>query len=496
MIKATELDSLISNLDDDIKNYADIFSKKKKDFELLTDNKAFITYERTVACVATLFLASLLEKAGYKILFAANEFPIELKNKLSMVEFDSLRFSSALKTRKVQWSKCYVDGYIQTTGILNKDITTQLFIEYKMENKLVLFNLASDYLKYKTYTFKSNMNTVFVYVVFKKEENYPGILSDSKPHYELINYDIVSNPIKGNKRIYFYIPDISHSSSNEELTEDAFSRFDLVSKLSDEVLDLIGKERSGINEEQMMFVDSMKFFNSKVLKSWTLKNYYPFMKKVWTASLNKGLFTDLEYLFGKNKSEITSSFIVNEGSIYKENLAQIYTAEAKAEALERGINPSSNVSLFIVSVCDYFNERFKLGIEPPIYYNKHIRSGKNINIHEWSKTVNYFKNKLKENYEGYSEGEKKIKKLFYSLMYYITNLFPIIYKINDDGTIEGFSDQFSDYKAIDYLQSEINKLTKYFKYKKQIDVEDLIYEHDSDSANALVEFINNIFAKY
>lgn len=496
MFDETKLNKYILELDSMIEKYSERFALNKGIFEVSTLNKSFLTNERTMSSFANLWILIMLHNDGYKTNLTINEFPIEFKNKISMIEFESLRHSSGLKIRKAQWTKCYVDGYIQVNGIFGNDVTTQLFIEYKMENKFALLNLANDYLKYKTYTANNDSNTAFIYVVFKKEENYPSIISGPEPYFEIINYDISSNPVKGNKRVFIYLPKEQPNKVIDGSLDEALARIDLVSRLSEELLEIIGSNRLKVNKEQMAFVDKMNCFNSKVLKSWTLRNYYSFMKKVWDASNNKKMFVDLESIFDTDISKITDDYIIYEGAKYKDNLAQIYTAEAKSDALLHGISPSSNVSLFIVSICDYFNERFKLGIEPQDYFVKHIRSGKNVRIHEWSKTVDFFKTKLKENYEGYLDGEKKIKKLFYSLMFYITNLFPIIYKIDDGGTINGFSESFSDYKAIEFLQSEINKMIKFFKYKKKIDVEELLYDEKSESANALIEFVNNVFAKY
>lgn len=128
---------------------------------------------------------------------------------------------------------------------------------------------------------------------------------------------------------------------------------------------------------------------------------------------------------------MTDDSIILEGANYKENLSSIITADSKIDALKKGVYGSTNVSLFIVSLCDFFNDRFEIGIEPPPYSTKRIKSGKNNKEHNWSDTVSYFKEELTKHYKNDPNADNKIKKLFYSLMYYITNLFPIIYKFDD-----------------------------------------------------------------
>ena len=496
MITKTDLDSIIYELDESINKYALKFNTNKKMFDYQTDNHAFFTNERTVAGFSTIMLSYLLKNKGYTPILTVNEFPIELKNKLTVSEFDSLRSTTSLKTRTTQWDKCYVDGYIQVKNVFGSNETTQLFIEYKMENKLVLLNLASDYLKYKSYTYKSTENTAFVYIVLKKEENYPSIINTSTPYFELIQYDISSKPASLDKRVFIYLPDKSLEKAPEKNINDVCSKMNLVSDLIDAETKEISNKKLFLSNEQKIFVNGMRYFNSKVLRSYTLRQYYPFMKDVWIKANSTNRLFNLEWLFEKNIEDITPDFIIREGSAFKDNLSQIFTAEAKQEAMEHGANVSTNVSLFIVSVCDYFNEHYNIGIEPPNYSSKRIRSGKRTNIHQWSDTVNYFKNKLDEYYGKTKEGTRKFLKLYYSLMYYIANLFPIIYEINDNNQIKGHSKLFSEFRIIEYIQNELNYLIKITNFKKSIDVDSILFNDSLDSKTSLIEFINYIFLKY
>ena len=496
MISKKEIENLIGDLDSKIKDYSENFALKKIVFDNLTDNCAFFTYERTVAAFSTFSLASLLNDKGYVTNLIVNEFPIELKNKINMFEFDLLRSATSLKTRKTQWDKCYVDGYLQVDSIVTKDKTTQLFIEYKMENKLVLLNLACDYLKYKTYTYKSNNDTAFIYIVFKKEEDYPSIINPSYPLFELIGENLASNPIKSNTRVYIFLPNKSSQDNHNKLVEDIYPRFNLVSDLADEINTELSKQKLTITSEQMVFINNMSSFNSKVIRSMTLRKHYPFMKEVWEAAHSANLFQDLDVIFEVDKDKITPEYIINEGSTFKRNLSQIYTAEAKQSAMEHGARPSTNVSLFIVSVCDYFNEAFNLGVETPDYAFQKIKSGREVRIHEWKTTVEYFKKKLHEFYGGNNGYQsKKIVKLYYSLMFYIMNLYPIIFDISDN-SISGYSKSFSEYRLIEYLQNEIDKLTKATSFKEKIDLDGVLFDENSDSKQILANFVNYIFTKY
>lgn len=355
MITDSEIKYLIDCIDKYINNYSKRFLLNNSRFDLLTDNISFLANERTISSFATFAIAKALGKIGFEVALVSSEFSIEMRRKLSMLEFESIRNVTSLKTRKKQWNKCYVDGYIQAKNVLKADEYTQIFIEYKMENKFAFLSLASDYLKYKTYTFKSDYNTAFVYVILKKEESYPSIMNHSVPEYELIDSDISTGSISGDKRVYIYKSLSTDSTYDICWLENAYSRVNYVANLSDIVIESLGESISKITASQFKYINNMYKFNTKVLKSWTLKQYYPFMKKVWDVSNNMGLFPDINVIFGCDKyEELTDDSIILEGANYKENLSSIITADSKIDALKKGVNGSTNVSLFIVSLCDFF----------------------------------------------------------------------------------------------------------------------------------------------
>lgn len=110
--------------------------------------------------------------------------------------------------------------------------------------------------------------------------------------------------------------------------------------------------------------------------------------------------------------------------------------------------------------------------------------------------MSYFKEELTKHYKNDPNADNKIKKLFYSLMYYITNLFPIIYKFDEAGKIIDYSDEFSSFKLVELLQYEINKLSKYFDFKEKNEVEDLLDNNRNESKLLLVELVSRILSKY
>jgi len=242
----------------------------------------------------------------------------------------------------------------------------------------------------------------------------------------------------------------------------------------------------------------MSEFNSKILKSSTLKRYYYFIKAVWDKSNEMGVFSNLDEIFGvKENEKLTPETIINEGAKYKTNLSEVISTKDKVDAYKKGVRGSTNTSLFIVSAIDYFNDHFHIGVARPTYDKKYFRSGKEKVHVDLNETVDYFKGELKKKWSGDSFLEKNAKKFAYSLMFYIVNLFEIIYKISNDNKTLEFSDEYKSYKIIEYLQCELRKVLKWFGVNKKflIDVNDIIDRKDS-AIIELIKFVDFIIDSY
>ena len=496
MIDKAKTNNLIQKVDEFISKYSYKFMSTKGTFDSKTGNVAFLYNERTVAPVATICALAAIMDFGYKVSTVVNEFSIEFKKSLSATVFDIVRGMTSLKTRTTQWKRCFVDGYIQVKDILAPNHTTHVFIEYKMQNDFVPLDLATDYLKYKTYTYKSNEDTAFVYVIFRKEELYPGILCSSAPYYEILEDDISGGVKHTDRRVFIYYPHSTNNTRHKQDPSEALSKISFLSNLTEKVAEQINDSEKEVSQDELVYIKTMKKFNSNVLRSSTLKHYYPFIKKVWDAANNMNLFNDLPEIFDLDRSELTIEKIIEEGANYKENLSSNITVDTKIEAAKKGTTASTKTSLFLVSICDYFNEKYSCGVEPPIYYSQEIRGGKNSKTHNWQDTVDYFKEQFEKNYSGYDDCERRLKKIFYSTMFYIVNLFQIIYKIDDDNKISDYSDRYSSFRLVDILQTEINKVTRYFKYKDEIRAEDLLYNNIHGEKNVLMEFLNTLLKLY
>ena len=500
MFKKSDINSTILYLDNEIKQYAVVFNTEKQDFNNLTQNISYIENERTIAFYTNHRINDFLIRQGYHVPLFANEFSIKINNGLDNSLFKTLISEVAKAKQVVPWKRCYVDGYFKITNFIYENSVSHLFVEYKMDNKFVYLDLANDYLKYKAITYVNDSGTIFVYAIFKRRANYPSILSASAPHYEFIGKNISSASVSGTKRVYIYLPGNQISPPRNRTTtelETAVEVMNNVTSLSDKIDALRETAFSRIENDKLVFVNLMKIFNSKVAKSHTLRRYYWFIKQLWDKCKEVDFFDDLETIFSDCEGPLTPELIIKEGSFYKLNLGSNFTLEAKKNAIHNGLRTSTNVSLFIVAVLDYFNKRFGLGIETPDYGVIPIGRGKNKDNVPLSDTIEMFNNRLSQNYGTNEEGNRRLKKLSYSLMYYIVHLFEVIYDIDENNHINGYNNDFEYYQVLEKLQEPLNYAMKKLGYKnKNVDVEEIMEKEQSQSHDNLIGFVNWIVSRY
>lgn len=495
MINSADLDSLIEELDLHLYHYSSEFIKEKIDFDALTGNESFLTNERTIASAANLLIAIILNSIGYKPYLSVNEFPIKIYGFSKSKGFDRLRKEVGdPDVRTEVWKKAYVDGYFKVPNLLSTDVINHIFVEYKMNNSFVFLDLANDFLKYKAYTYKNEKDTIFVYAIFDKKENYPSILNKTKPHYELIGPTISKSSLSSDSKIFIY--------KGEPTKKDVSNIDEAINKISgliDKANEINEMKEKGdvkkVSDNDIFFVNHMRDFNSRVIKSYTIRNHYSFIKEVWDKSNEMGLFNDLSIIFD-TEEDPNKEAIIKEGSQYQNNLSSTLTLDDKIAANGKGIRGSTNVSLFILSLIDYFNEYYKVGVSSPNYGSKTFGRGKNKRQFEWKTTVETFKESLKERWSAPNYNYNNFKKLVYSLMYYITNLYGIIFDIEDNVVID-YKEGFKMYKLIDELQDSLPRVMKWFKYKPTHDINiDNLVSESKESLDELLSFSNHIIKNY
>ncbi len=532
MYNKSNLNNLISFVDNEIKSFANKFALEKVDFDTLTSSTSCLTNERTLSSYVNSILANKFVSDGCNVLLKVDEFEV--------IPNPAFKRNKARRevqgSRKVErpWKECFVDGYIKALGIVSPSIKTHLLIEYKINNKFVYLDLAKDYLKYKILTCQNYGTTIFAYVIFEDNSAYPSILCSKPDYYQLLNTTLRKKTIQKDKRVFIFAPNQVPASSSacnkpsdpkddpvikpdntspdnsgnqqdgteksgdtsspdsDSKTTDVYNLLEDVSKLSNQVLEQKEKVTNLFTNNEMLFINNMKSFNTNVATSQFLRDYYPFLRRVWDRSIGNNFFARQIADFG---NDIES--IAKESGEYRKNVSDMITADSRLRASKDGLIVNTRVSLFIVSTIDYLNETFELGVEPPVYSSTFSGRGKNRHELKDIDAVNTFKTKLKRQYKGII-GKERIKRLSFCVLFYIIHLFDIIYDFDEKtGAIKDFKPSFKKYKLIGKLQSTIDELEKITSYNgEKIDVDSLLKEKSDKSSNSVVDLASHILSIY
>ena len=398
---------LIKDIDKEINDYAQIFDKEKKDIDSLTSNASYICNERTMSCFANEQINKYFNSSGFNTIMRANEFAIEFKNGINQVSFKKLKTEVEKSKQQNPWNRCFVDGYFKVKNLLGDENITHLFVEYKMDNSFVYLELGNDFLKYKAITYANESNTAFAYIIFDKNELYPSILS-THPHFSFIRKRITSQTVEGSKRVYIYLPIFQKGQENKSI-DNLYSKIKQLNRASyfaEKVDEFKRAMITSISDEDLVFINSMKLFNSKVVKSMTLRKHYSFIKKLWDKCEETNFFDNPKNLF-EGCETFNPTKIIEEGAKYRINLGRFITVDDREEVMKNGFHAILNVSLFIVSFLDFFDEKYAIGVKPPEYDSVKIRGRKKDEPFELSKTVEAFKEKFKKHYSLDNDSDKK-----------------------------------------------------------------------------------------
>ena len=233
------INNLVENLDDFLKDTASIFMNEVDEYNAHSGNYSYFASERMLSDLSNNYLASLFfENQKINLKLAVSEFPINIidpKSKLSIV-------SSEVGGNKsgASWNKCFVDGYFK---IENNGENYHLFLEYKMQNVFNYVDLATDYLKYKLYTYKCGLKTIFGYIIFKKENNYPSIIENSNKKFCYLKKNISSQDIY-DTRVYIYDENNVVSDDNIVKLPELVKSMDKFSKYGSDLIDINNKDCS------------------------------------------------------------------------------------------------------------------------------------------------------------------------------------------------------------------------------------------------------------
>ena len=478
---------LIDDLDLELKFFAKKFNIQMYDYNNLSTNKSYLYYERMLSIECKNYLAKHLKLIPeYQLLFYVSELPIKI-NSAFKENIEDLKNEVGFYRKTPRWDYCVVDGYFKLKQ--NEDIY-HTFMEYKLQNMFVYADLATDYLKYKLYTYNAKMNSFFVYIIFNKDKEYPSIIDDSNK-YCLLN-KLISKSTLDNSRVYIYKSnsDIEKKGNYDQLIKtskimDSFSRFGA------ELLKVRNDGVEELDDKSKMLLDILPKFNSKVIKSSLIYKNYNYISILWDKCKEQEIFKDF-YLNYENLEEIQTFLI--KGSKYNFIIDETITSEDRMIAETNGIRGSSYASLNLLALLDFFNQTFKIASIKPNYGHKYIGKGKNKKMFNYQDTADKRMEKLSSNYKKTFD-KKTLKETSFALLYFIKNLYSILYEI-DEANKQIISEKNISklIKLEENIQDTCNKVLKLIGYSHRINIKDLIMQNSLDKA--LQELFYYIFSLY
>lgn len=489
MINKPSLISLIEKLDNSINEYAKLFSSVGIDFKNKFNNDMLITNERTVASFTNLKIKEFFESSpDIKLTLAVNEFPIEIRTKIMPTEEEKLINETSLPlSKRRKWKRCYIDGFFVGDNIYYQG-TNYLFIEYKMNNTFVFSDLATDYLKYKLYTYNDKSQTIFCYAIFDKKKNYPSLLSHGKAEYFLIDNKITSATIQ-EKNVYLYLSNnMNHNQSFDELKK-IYELYEGVSDCSNKI-NMIGEEnfvQNSSKENDILAV--LKRFNKKIICSSLIRLNYSYICEIYDY-LTNNFKDEFEYISSLEGDDFLNFF--NDGATYRSFFDNYFVFQDKVDAFENGLRASSFASFNIILLFDYFCELNNIETKNHANYPTVVIGRGNAKKKiDFSEVAENKKDALR-NYYKKDINESNLFSLTKKIIYFICLVYPIMFEIDKDNNVIDYLPNRKIHDLLSDIQSKIKQIVKTSNYEKRIEINDI----SSNVSNQLLQLFGHIVNRY
>ena len=474
------LDDFVDKLDEHIKLYSQNYLKEIKEYNSKSGNEAYVCNERLLATESNNFIKKYINDNGVNVLVSCSEFPIHI-NKANKNNLDDLKKEVSYNKVTSKWDTCFVDGYFK---YISNGENKHAFVEYKLQNKFIYGDLATDFLKYKLYTQNFNANSLFCYIIFKKEENYPSILGKEKSCYLEKNID--SSGIF-DSNVYLYNGNSSEiKKENIEILPELVTKMNRFSKYSSELTELQNIQIEEIDDKKKVYLDLLPKFNSRVIKSSLINENYDFIHDLWVKANEIGIFEEI--INGEELDDILLLSDLLKWAAQKYNVIDSQISDAdRFSAEQTGVRGSSYASLNLLAMLDYFGDVFNIPSKKPDYKQKSIGKGANKKVLHYKETADKRKEKLKSKFSEKSE----LLKLCYVLLIYLIQVYNILYEIDPN------THQIKEEKNIskllkleEELQEIYNKVIKLLGFKKKIKIKDI---KDEYPLRDLFNFIYEIY---
>lgn len=458
------LQLLLDNIANGMQNY----NVEMKDLDLLIrgDFNFSVNFlnERSLAYYCTNIIDEQM-KLSFSDVITLNEAAINMSNTLSASESKSIldlienNIKGTLTKRKLM----YPDALVKFTFDYNN---AYVFIEYKVNSSFKYFDLASDLIKYLIYTTGSNEKSYFMYIVFN-HGNFATMKPTGNVVYQILQNSIRKSSVNFDANVFLYDICNPQNETNraEGDKEDLIDRFKAISKITDVILRI---EKLGLSEQDVLASDNFdenEYYKNRdgfahhVIIANIIKNNFHIIKGVYNHILKNQIDISLNpdsaitmYEFYQEQVESPTDF-VKETISYFNNQINYHLKEGKDTLNGSTYNVNYKRANWILSLVIQFSE-----------FN-------NIDLAEFDENILDLKEELEESLSrirrGYrsSNNLRKLNTLSISIVFYIVNLYELIYQESENELVE--SKEYKAFKQKKDLMDTLKNTIKVFENKQR-----------------------------
>lgn len=468
-----QLQSLIKDADDKIKDYSSDFSTFVKPIEKVFNFHTHNKQEFTNAYITTRFLDDYFKtNCGCKI--AVRELPIKYgapKKVIDEAIGDINEYEKYKKDFNTNASFS-VDAYfdvdidvVSSDKAINGKHVKYLFVEYKSSSYFKYLALAEDFIKYKIYTHVTEKDTAFVFLIFSKKEKYPTILKGMNPDYILLPKIINATMFDRDDKIFIYIPNNKTGLLTKPIKSPSPKLLSKVVKALTKVNELAGeiKDEELVNgkcfeKNHDFYVENIGALKNNVSTAKILtSNYRLFIKPLYDSLVEKGVLKEDDPFDQEKMTTLRKHF---------KNYERILLSDKKTQSIKDGLTTGYKSSLNALTLINVLNVKHRVGLKASLssFLSETEKSYEVIDYEDILKanTDITIKKGEEEQYQWFDDLSK-------ILIVFIVRLYETIFVFDDNGEYT-YSSKYDSIAKAKRIQKLVGNLAKEVDYYEKIDI--------------------------
>lgn len=420
--------------------------------EVVSKNEFSINYcnERTIVYFTEKYLEVNLPKFSLIPNFLFNEYNIKLNSSSASPMLD---FSSDVSGVSDGYHTNYIPDTCMSIG------GETYYIEYKVcASSFSYVKMASDYLKYRHYTYDSKVNTYFIFVNFTREivgyTSLPTIRYEKTkdPKYQILSKGIKPEDIDSDARVFIIKTNTGDKPSAILDTSDFIDILDDIVDQSSLFSSNDGDEVFTNTNliENNIFYQSKGVCGSNVITSNFIKANFAMIDDLYKHFMEKGFL----YFTNNLKLNDFSNEDFAESGKYFTSIVKHLNKDSREQMNDASYNITYRKSCWVIYLLKKFCENNNLD-----YFNKF-----SFNNEKMQKDYNLLVEEM--DYFHKNDDATHFNYLCYKLTYLIHGLYELLYTKDDKGNLQEKPElEYSKCKS--HIINNIEKIKEFLGYSKR-----------------------------